>query len=639
MADLGHSALNPTELVVSGSPSDSSFATSQHSSFATSQHNSHSPRIESLKQALADNVERPFADRSLSSSHPFLQEISRAFDYLRRYYVDSFVPVRTPRKSSMSPRASNAFSAEALVLLCEHFDMCPHPFPPSFICKIYSSLSNVSDSPADLIARSLIALACSGFRYSGIPGKSLSETEAFAALLQHMHYSQGPARLHTALGLGTAPRAIFRVAAPTYDGKNEASYFVECLPMLAPQSIGSDSHKDSPFRGAVDNSSSSTSGFSARGLAKHNQIAVASRISRFINLYREENNIENTGAPVLTQKSSDFERGIHDLFEFSRNKELKVIEMRQRQQQAELMRFNYTPQICPKSDHIAGEQHRAGTVEDRLLAEGRLSEAKVAAARMMQTRAVLAHAKLRPSSAPVRSRVASVPHKLAASDDQALSANQPLASARTRGSISAYDSHDFKPFILPASKRLHRSVRVEYALTAWGEARNAKWSAIRAQEEFKELQLSKRPSSSGIRRPITAVASHSLAATENSREKLSSWRLHSPESNAVVQNPKTRTEKVVQSLKLEAPSFQPRVDKISRKIDAQRHQNSQISSRFHPTNFNNVITLTMAPHFFVPHLDLKSCTASAFNKVLERKLLPRSRWSIDALFQSITLIF
>jgi hypothetical protein len=265
------------------------------------------------------------------------------------------------------------------------------------------------------------------------------------------------------------------------------------------------------------------------------------------------------------------------------------------------MRFNYTPQICPKSDHIAGEQHRAGTVEDRLLAEGRLSEAKVAAARMMQTRAVLAHAKPRPSSAPVRSRLASVPHEPAASDDQALTANQPLASARTRGTNSAQVSHDFKPFILPASKRLHRSVRVEYALTAWGEARDAKWSAIRAQEQFKTLQLSKRPSSSGGRRPVAAVAVPSLAATENSREKLSSWRLHSPESNTVVQNPKNRTEKVVQHLKLEAPSFQPSVDKISRKIDAQRLQNSQSSSRFSPEKLSNVIMimLTMAHLMFL----------------------------------------
>jgi hypothetical protein len=560
MAETSHFALKPAEIDVSKSPPEASMS-SRHDE-------SYSPR-EPFKHVLVDNSERQMMDSALSSAHPFLQEISRAFDCLRRYYVDSFIPSRTPRKASASPRASNSFSAEALVLLCEDFEMCPHPFPPSFICKVYSSLSNVSDSPSDLLARSLAVLACSGFRQCGVPGKLLSEAEAFVALLQHMHYSQGPARLHTALGLGTAPRAIFRVAAPTYDGKNESSYFVECLPALVPLPA------NAPFRGVLDNSSSGPSGFPARGLVKANQVALASRISRFINLYREENNIELTGAPVLTQRSSDFERGIHDLFEFNRNKELKVSEMRQRQQQAELMRFNYTPQICAKSHHIAGEQHRVGTVEDRLLAEGRLSEAKVAAARMMQTRAVLAHAKPRPSSAPVRSRNVAAPPSSGASDDQVLTRDKSAAasSARKRETNSTQDSHDFKPSILPASKRLHRSVRVEYALTAWGEARNAKWEAIRAQEEFKTLQLSKRPTSAGgARRPIAVDA-----AIENSRDRLSSWRLHSPDSAA--QNTLSRTQKVLQNLKLEAPSFQPCVDKISRKIDAQRHQDSEMGSK------------------------------------------------------------
>lgn len=612
MADTSHFASKPAETDASKSPHEASIA-SRHDE-------SYSPR-EPFKHVLVDNSERQMMDNALSSAHPFLQEISRAFDCLRRYYIDSFIPSRTPRKASASPRASNAFSAEALVLLCEDFEMCPHPFPPSFICKVYSSLSNVSDSPSDLLARSLAVLACSGFRHSGVPGKLLSEAEAFVALLQHMHYSQGPARLHTALGLGTSPRAIFRVAAPSYDGKNESSYFVECLPALAPLSA-SEAHKNAPFRGMLENSSSGAGGFPARGLVRANQVALASRISRFINLYREENNIELTGAPVLTQRSSDFERGIHDLFEFNRNKELKVSEMRQRQQQAELMRFNYTPQICAKSHHIAGEQHRVGTVEDRLLAEGRLSEAKVAAARMMQTRAVLAHAKPRPSSAPVRSRNAVAPPSFGASDDQVLTDNKSAAAsaARKREANPAQDSHDFKPCILPASKRLHRSVRVEYALTAWGEARNAKWEAIRAQEEFKALQLSKRPSSAGgARRPVAVDA-----AIENSRDRLSSWRLHSPDNAA--QNTQSRTQKVLQNLKLEAPSFQPCVDKISRKIDAQRHQDSENGSK-HRSRFkrHNSLVLLRLFHACVCFSDLKSCTASGFNKVSARKLWSRNR--------------
>jgi hypothetical protein len=380
---------------------------------------------------------------------------------------------------------------------------------------------------------------------------------------------------------------VFRVPAPTYDGKNESSYFVECLPMLAPLSA-SDAHSGTPFRGTFDNGSAHGSGFPARGFAKANQIAVLSRVSRFINLYREENSIELTGAPVLTQKSSDFERGVDDLFEFSRNKEIKVSEMRQKQLQAELMRYSYTPQICAKSDHIAGEQHRVGAVEDRLLAEGRLSEAKVAAARMMQTRTTLAQAKQRPSSAPVRSRMASVPIEYGASDDQAITTSNAVAppfSARKRDTNSGPECHEFKPAILPASKRLHRSVRVEYALTAWGEARNAKWEAIRAQEEFKTLQLSKRPSSAGGARRGSRPASLNIAphhpALENAKDdRISSWRLHSPDGTvAASQNTKSRTEKVVQHLKLGTPTFQPSVDKISRKIDAQRHQNSENGPR------------------------------------------------------------
>ena len=565
MASLGHSVLNKEELSVSDSPSGS-----------ISGHNeSQSPRMDSLKHILVQNTDRQSIESALSNAQTFLQEISRAFDCLRRYYVDSFVPSRTPRKSSMSPRTSNAFSAEALVLLCEDFELCPHPFPPSFICKVYSSLTNASDSPADLLARSLTVLACSGFRNSGIPGKLLSEAEAFVALLQHMHYSCGPARLHSALGLGTTPRPIFRVAAPTYDGKNDRTYFVECLPMLVPLSSG-EPHKNTPFQGMFENGS--TGGFPARGMVKANQVAVTSRVSRLLKLYREENNVELTGAPVLTQKSSDFERGIHDLLEFNRNKEMKVSEMRQKQQQAELMQFNYTPQICAKSDHIAGELHRVGTVEDRLLAEGRLSEAKVAAARMMQSRAVLVHAKPRPSSAPVKSRLFPGPSESGASDDQVIAVNKaeaPLSSSRKREANQnlAQKSHEFKPSILPASKRLHRSVRVEYALNAWGEARNAKWQAIRAQEEYKTMQLAKRPASAGgNRRPLSVdvASAHPVA-----QETISSWRLHSPESTAVLQNVKSRTEKVVQELKLEPPSFQPAVDKMSRKIDAQRHQHSE----------------------------------------------------------------
>ena len=96
--------------------------------------------------------------------------------------------------------------------------------------------------------------------------------------------------------------------------------------MLMPHSAA-DYDKNIPFRAMIENGSSSggsSSDFPARGLMKANQVAVASRTSRLIKLYREENSIELTGAPVLTQKSSDFERGVDDLFEFSRNKELKV---------------------------------------------------------------------------------------------------------------------------------------------------------------------------------------------------------------------------------------------------------------------------------------------------------------------------
>ncbi len=86
-------------------------------------------------------------------------------------------------------------------------------------------------------------------------------------------------------------------------------------------------------------------------------------------------------------------------------------------------------------------------------------------------------------------------------------------------------------------------------------------------------QLSKRPSSAGgARRPVAVDA-----AIENSRDRLSSWRLHSPDNAA--QNTQSRTQKVLQNLKLEAPSFQPCVDKISRKIDAQRHQDSESGSK------------------------------------------------------------
>lgn len=580
MANLGHSALKPEE---------SAGSNSQRESLAIGQDEFHSPTSPSLQPEnnLSDAADQQLTDSALSSVQSFLQDISRAFDCLRRYYVDSFLPSRTPRKTSISPRTSNSFSAEALVLLCEDFDMCPHPFPPSFICKVHSSLTSVSVSPVDLLARSLAVLACSGFRYRGIPGKTLSEAEAFVALLQHMHYSQGPSRLHTALGLGTAPRPMFRVPSPSYDGKNEKLYFVECLPMLMPHSAA-DYDKNIPFRVMIENGSSSggsSSGFPARGLMKANQVAVASRTSRLIKLYREENSIELTGAPVLTQKSSDFERGVDDLFEFSRNKELKVSEMRWKKQQAELMQCNFAPQICAKSDHIAGELHRVGTVEDRLLAEGRLSEAKVVAARMMQSRAVLVHAQRRPSSAPVRSRPVSAPSEYVDSDSHHPAANNacaPPSSARKPDANQTHESHNFKPSILPASKRLHRSVRVEYALTAWGEARNAKWEAIRAQEEFKSLQLANRPSSAGgTRRTISADVALTQGTNENSRDRLSSFRLHSPDTVVVPQSVKSRTEKVVKDLKLEAPSFQPNVDKMSRKIDAQRHRDNQSqNSRF-----------------------------------------------------------
>ena len=578
MANRSQPASKPTELAVCDSPSE--LQTTGHDE-------SQSPLIETSKRAkiaAVDIVDQQWIDTAVSSAQPYLQEISRAFDCLRRYYVESFLPSRTPRKTSISPRTSNSFSAEALVLLCEDFEMCPHPFPPSFICKVYSSLTNVSDSPADLLARSLIVLACSGFRFSGLSGKLLTEVEAFVALLQHMHYSQGPARVHSALGLGTAPRPIFRVSAPSYDGKNEKLYFVDCLPMLVPLP-DADSHKHALFRGMSGNGSAGD--FAARGSMKANQVTAASRISRMIKLFREENNIELTGVPVLTQKSSDFERGIQDLLEFNRNKEMKVSEMRQRQLQAELMQFNYTPQICAKSDHIAGELHRVGSVEDRLLAEGRLAEAKVATARMMQSRAVLVHAQRRPSSAPVRSRPVSAIPESRASDDQVIPANKadaPLPLARKRETHSVQQSHDFKPSILPASKRLHRSVRVEYALTAWGQARNAKWEAIRAQEEFQKLQLAKRPSSAGPTRRQSGV--DGLPA--HAAEKISSWRLHSPES--APESGKGRTEKVVENLKLKAPSFQPCVDKMSRKIDAQLHKHTENSSgqlsRFQPKPLN-----------------------------------------------------
>jgi hypothetical protein len=578
MASPGHSVVNKEELANSDSPTESS---------TLGQNQSESPRIESLRQILVQNTDRQSIDSALLSAQSFLQEISRAFDCLRRHYIDSFLPTRTPRKLSMSPRASNSFSAEALVLLCEDFELCPHPFPPSYICKVYSGLTNLSDSPVDLLARSLTVLACAGFRQSGIPGKLLSEAEAFVALLQHMHFSRGPSRLHSALGLGTAPRPMFRVASPSYDGKNEKSYFVECLPMLLAHSSNV-SHQNAAFhQGALENSSS---GIAGRGLVKANQIAAANRLSRFIKLYREENNIELTGAPVLTQKSSDFERGVHDLFEFNRNKEMKVALLRQKQQQAELMKFDYTPRICAKSDTIAGELHRVGTVEDRLLAEGRLSEAKVAAARMMQSRAVLVHAKPRSSSAPVKSRIASVPSETKSYDDQVVAANKtdtPLSSASKRDTNqkAGQKSPDFKPSINPVSKRLHRSVRVEYALNAWGEARNAKWDAIRAQEEFKATQLASRPgsaSASGHRRPATVDVA---TAHHNGQAKISSWRLHSPENVVASQNVKSRTEKVVQDLKLTAPSFQPSVDKMSRKLDAQRHQHSEKSS--HRSRFSH----------------------------------------------------
>jgi hypothetical protein len=522
---------------------------------------------ETAKLITVDNAERHMSDSALSNVQMYLQEVARAFDCLRRYYADSFVPHRTPRKTVESARNCNSFSAEALVLLCEDFDMCPHPFPPAFICKVYSSLTNASDSPSEMIARCLVALASAGFRHGGIPGRLLSEEEAFVAVLQHMHYSQGPSRLHTALGMGTANRPVFRVPAPTYDGKTDKSYFVECLPMLLPTSAY-DANKHAPCRGMLDNSSSSGSGIPSRGLARANQVAVANRMSRFIKLYREENNSELTGAPVLTQKSSDFERGIHDLLEFSRNKELRVSEMRQKKQQEEQEQCTHTPQICPKSYNIAEDQHRVGAVEDRLLAEGRLTEAKVAAARMMQARAVLAHAKPRPVSAPVRSRIpkASAPAVLRASDDQQLphSAGDTVSSARKQPATTDQGPQEFQPRILPVSKRLHRSVRVEYALTAWGEARNAKWDAIRAQEEFKAQQLAKRPFSI---RPPSAPPN---VAIDGSRDAISSWRLHSPDSVAASETPKTRTQKVVDHLQLEAPSFQPRVDSLSRKLDAQR---------------------------------------------------------------------
>ncbi len=357
--------------------------------------------------------------------------------------------------------------------------------------------------------------------------------------------------------------------------------------MLVPHSAA-DYDKNIPFRVMTENSRSSggsSGGFPARGFMKANQVAVASRMSRLIKLYREENSIELTGAPVLTQKSSDFERGVDDLFEFSRNKELKVSEMRWKKQQAELMQCNFAPQICAKSDHIAGELHRVGTVEDRLLAEGRLSEAKVAAARMLQSRAVLVHARRRPSSAPVRSRSVSAPSEYGAPDSQHPAANTagaPPSSARKPDANEAHESHNFKPSILPASKRLHRSVRVEYALTAWGEARDAKWEAIRAQKEFKTLQLANRPSSAGgTRRTMSADVALTQSTEENSRDKFSSFRLHSPDSVAAPQSVKSRTEKVVKVLKLKAPSFQPNVDKMSRKIDAQRHRDDHSQkSRF-----------------------------------------------------------
>jgi hypothetical protein len=393
-----------------------------------------------------------------------------------------------------------------------------------------------------------------------------------------------------------------------------------------------DSHKHALFRGMCGNGSSI--GFAARGSMKANQVLAASRLSRMIKLFREENNVELTGAPVLTQKSSDFERGIHDLFEFNRNKEMKVSEMRQRKQQAELLQFNYTPQICAKSDHIAGELHRVGSVEDRLLAEGRLAEAKVATARMMQSRAVLVHAQHRPSSAPVRSRPASAPLESRASDDQVITANKadaPLASARKRETISAQQSHDFKPSILPASQRLHRSVRVEYALTAWGEARNAKWEAIRAQEEFQKSQRAKRPSASStgpIRRPSGVDGTHAHTAIELAAEKISSWRLHSPDS--APESGKNRTEKVVEQLKLKAPSFQPSVDKMSRKIDALLHKDAENGSgqqsRFSTHSIRVHLNLFLPfSSFMIFFADLRNCTTNAFSRIFAKKLLLKSR--------------
>jgi len=159
MANPVQPATKPTEQAVCDYPSE----------LQSTQDETHSPQIESSKKArgTVDVVDLQWNNTAVSSAQPFLHEISRAFDCLRRYYVDSFLPSRTPRKTSISPRASNSFTAEALVLLCEDFEMCPHPFPPSFVCKVYSSLTNVSDSPADLLARSLAVLACSGFRYSG----------------------------------------------------------------------------------------------------------------------------------------------------------------------------------------------------------------------------------------------------------------------------------------------------------------------------------------------------------------------------------------------------------------------------------------------------------------------------------------